>query len=491
MLETVSCPFRTRRWLRATRTVVAVLLAVAAVGEEVRVATFSCDVTPPLGHPLCGGWIRPLEAVDDPLLAKGVVIEDGAARYVLCSVDWCLLQTGAYEAFRDQLAAGANVSPDHVAVHTVHQHNAPIADSNAELLLHRTALPPDHLNLGFLAEATRRLAGTVRDACGRFEVFDQVGFGQAKVERFASNRRLRRPDGSIQVRYSSTKDPELHAAPEGLIDPWLRTITLFQGGVPLVELHYYATHPMSYYGDGRATADTVGLARERREREQQVPQVYFTGCGGNITAGKYNDGSPEARVELTDRIYDAMNRSAAATERFPAERLTWRTARAQFHLRTEPEWSEETARRVIGDTDASPQQRLNAALNLAWIERFHRDPTIELHSLELGPVTSLYLPGESFIEYQLFAHGLAPDRPLAVAAYGESGPGYICTDVAFGEGGYEPTDSRVGPPGELEMKRAIGELLRGGDELKQVGHRRGVEVDQQALGHDRLALTPH
>ncbi|MCP5524330.1 MAG: hypothetical protein H7A46_22575 [Verrucomicrobiales bacterium] len=468
-----------------------ILLAQAVGAGELRVATFSCDVTPPIGHPLCGGWIKPLEAVDDPLLAKGVVLEDGSNRYVLCSVDWCLLQTGAFEAFRDQLAAGADVSPDHVSVHTVHQHNAPIADANAELLLRRTEAPPAHLDLDFLAEATRRLAGTVREACRRFEGFDQVGFGQARVEKFASNRRLRREDGSVWVRYSSTKDPAQHAAPEGLIDPWLRTITLLHGDRPLVRMHYYASHPMSYYGDGRATSDTVGLARARLEREEQVPQIYFTGCGGNITAGKYNDGSPEARVALTARIYGAMTRSVAATKTFPVSRVGWRTANPRFFLRTEPEWSEETARRVIGDTDASPQQRLNAALNLAWIERFHRDPTIELHSLELGPVTSLYLPGESFIEYQLFAHGLAPDRPLAVAAYGESGPGYICTDVAFGEGGYEPTDSRVGPPGELEMKRAIGELLRGGDELKQVGHRRGVEVDQQALGHDRLALTPH
>ena len=29
-------------------------------------ATFTCDVTPPLGHPLCGGWIEPVRGVDDP-----------------------------------------------------------------------------------------------------------------------------------------------------------------------------------------------------------------------------------------------------------------------------------------------------------------------------------------------------------------------------------------------------------------------------------------
>lgn len=460
----------TRRGPRTCSTLAAagVLLATAVSAGDLRVATFSCDVTPPIGHPLCGGWIKPLEAVDDPLLAKGIVLEDGPARYVLCSVDWCLLQTGAYEAFRDELAAGADVPPEHVSVHTVHQHNAPIADTNAELLLSRAESPPAHLDLDFLWETARRLAEAVRAACDRLEPFDHVGFGQAKVEKFASNRRLRREDGSVWVRYSSTKDPDLHAAPEGLIDPWLRTITLYQGGRSLVQMHYYATHPMSYYGDGRATSDTVGLARERREREQQVPQIYFTGCGGNITAGKYNDGSPEARVQLTERIYDAMNRAAAASQRVAVGQIKWRRAKARFHLRTEPEWSEAAARQVISDTNAPPQKRLGAALDLAWIERFKQDPTIDLSCLELGPVVSVHLPAEAFIEYQFHAQGLRPHDFVAVAAYGESGPGYICTDVALGEGGYEPTNSRVGPPSEIEMKRAIAELLRPRDKLQQV-----------------------
>ena len=36
---------------------------------NLRVGTFRFDVTPPMGHSLCGGWIKPVEAVDDPLEA--------------------------------------------------------------------------------------------------------------------------------------------------------------------------------------------------------------------------------------------------------------------------------------------------------------------------------------------------------------------------------------------------------------------------------------
>jgi hypothetical protein len=66
--------------------------------------------------------------------------------------------------------------------------------------------------------------------------------------------------------------------------------------------------------------------------------------------------------------------------------------------------------------------------------------------------------GEPFVEYQLHAIAARPDRFVAVAGYGDGGPGYICLDSS--EGGYEPTASRVGAPSEIRLKAAIEELLR-------------------------------
>lgn len=428
----------------------------------VSVASFVCDVTPPIGHPLCGGWIKQLIAVDDPLLAKGIVINDGEKRYVLCSVDWCLLQTGGFDQFRQAIASAAQVPVTHVSVHTIHQHNAPIADSRAQQLLDQTSAAPLHLDLQFMKAVTERLAASVRDACANPQPFTHVGYGKAKVEKFASNRRVRLPDGQIHVRYSSTQDPVLQSAAEGLIDPWLRSVTLFDHDKALVRLHFYATHPQSYYGDGRATSDTVGLARERFEREEGVPQIYFTGCGGNITAGKYNDGSPRARVELTDKIFNALRSSTKATQRIPLQQVTWKNTGVKFEIPTEPKWSFGNAQRTIANTTNSSQTRLLAALDLAWLHRLKENPKVDLACLSFGPVKILMLPGESFVEYQLYAQNIRPDDFVAVAAYGEGGTGYICMDAALSEGGYEPTMSRVGAPSEFRLKDGIASLLGSG-----------------------------
>ena len=53
--------------------------------------------------------------------------------------------------------------------------------------------------------------------------------------------------------------------------------------------------------------------------------MYFTGCAGNITAGKYNDGAVENRALLRDRIYRGMVDSEASIEKVPVSGFDWRT----------------------------------------------------------------------------------------------------------------------------------------------------------------------
>ena len=63
------------------------------------------------------------------------------------------------------------------------------------------------------------------------------------------------------------------------------------------------------------------------------------------------------------------------------------------------------------------------------------------------------------IEYQLFAQKQKPDRFVVVAAYGDLATGYICTEQAFFQGGYEPGASHVAPKSEGILKEAICKLL--------------------------------
>jgi hypothetical protein len=420
-------------------------------------ATFAADVTPPLGHPLCGGWIEPVRAVDDPLRALGVVLLGTGQPVVLCAVDWCGIRNDAHQTWRKALADAAHTVPSCVAVQCVHPHNAPFADLEAEKLLQAAKGPPS-LDLKFHERAVTQMADALKASLAKTARFTHVGTGQAKVEHVASNRRIVGADGKVKfVRYSATKDAKIQAEPEGLIDPWLRTLSFWDGEKPLAALHYYATHPMSYYGDGRVTSDFCGLARDnRRQDEPAVFQVYFTGCAGNVTAGKYNDGAKENRPVLRDRMYDAIKAAWKATTRHAVKGWEWRVEPVKLPQRREKSFGEEETRRVLADEKESKARRGNAAFHLAWLQRIDRP--IDFTCLDLGVAQVLHLPGEPFVEYQLKAQELKKDSFVCVAGYGDDGPGYIPTDAAYLEGGYEPTVA-LAAPSERLMTATLAKLL--------------------------------
>ena len=78
--------------------------------------------------------------------------------------------------------------------------------------------------------------------------------------------------------------------------------------------------------------------------------------------------------------------------------------------------------------------------------------------LDLGRVLVLHLPGEPFVEYQLKAQALRKDRMICVAGYGDGGPGYIPTEAAYLEGGYEPTVA-LAAPCEGKLNQVMERLL--------------------------------
>src|SRR5262249_13386446 len=155
---------------------------------------------------------------------------------------------------------------------------------------------------------------------------------------------------------------------------WLKTLSFWDGDRPLAALSYYATHPMSYYGDGRVSSDFCGLARQKRQDEEPgVFQVYFTGCAGNVTAGKYNDGAGQNRPVLRDRIDDGLKAAWKATERRPVDSWEWRVEPMKFLPRSEKLFGAEESRQALADTEAKPAKRGNAAHQLAWLARLDRE----------------------------------------------------------------------------------------------------------------------
>ncbi len=450
-----------------TLSALAILWAFTATQASARplaICVFQSDATPPLGSPLCDGAVMPARQVVDPLSVRGVVLLGEGRPIVLCAVDWVGIAGGGYDAFRQALAAAAGTSSDRVALHTLHQHDAPGCDFEAEALLASHGIGGAMFDVAFARKTIDAAAAALKQSLDKPQAVTHLGLGVGRVERVASNRRVLGPDGRVaHVRYSSDRDPEGLAAPEGTIDPQVRLLSFWNGERPLAVLSYYATHPQSYYGQGGVSYDFVGMARAAREAALPgVPHIHFNGASGNVAAGKYNDGAPENRPLLAGRLAAGMAAAWQATRRQPvaAEDVEWR----ERGVRLPPSalvMDEDALVKMLDDPKERLAQRVRAATDLVWAARAKAGREIELSCLRIGGAYVLHMPGELFVEYQLAAEAIKPQAWVAMAAYGDYGPGYIGTRIAYTQGGYETSYvSRVAPQVEDVLTRAMEELLR-------------------------------
>ena len=115
---------------------------------------------------------------------------------------------------------------------------------------------------------------------------------------------------------------------------------------------------------------------------------------------------------------------------------------------------------IDADPDTNLRQRIRSAGELAWIERCRSGHKMDLSCLRIGSAYVLHMPGELFIEYQLAAQEMKPDNSVFMAAYGDCGSWYICTEIAYSQGGYEAGAwSWVAPEVESILMAAMRKLL--------------------------------
>jgi hypothetical protein len=431
----------------------------AVKATEYRVATFEADITIPIGHACMGGGVADAKRIVDPLLAKGFVLLGADQPIVVVALDWCQCNNDSYRRWREALAAAAGTSDRRVMLATVHQHDAPICDLTAQKLLDQHGLKGYNCDPVFHEQAVQRTAEALKRALPSARRVTHFGIGKARVEKVASNRRVVTPEGRITWNRGS-RSGDLYGASEGEIDPWIRTISLWDGQQPVLAWSCYAVHPMSFYGQGDVSADFPGIARARRQQDDpNVFQIYFTGCAGDTTAGKYNTGTPADRQALADRLYQGMVAAWKATRKQPLSHVSFRCAELWLPPRDTGMFTLDAMQKTLADSKATRWQRISAALGLSWRERVAAGIPIDVPCLNFGGEAQfLILPAESFVGYQLAAQRLRIGSFIVVAGFGEGAPGYIPTDQCWRDG-YNDDYCWVAPMTEQATTEAMHRVL--------------------------------
>lgn len=466
--QAVRCGYRV--WTLLAVVLVSSLAIRPVNGAELSIGFFSVDITPPAGEGACLGFMPSVDQIEHPLLLKGIVLRGARGTWVLAAADLCGICNSSHDRLRRVLAEAVDSTEDCIVVQSLHQHTAPVLDLDSARLIHGEGHLRYRSHLGYQELVEQAARKGASGALKSLRPVTRVVGSRAKVRQVASNRRVPQEDGTIGVRASLTRDPMIRDAEEGLVDPWLRLITFFQDDQPLAELYIYATHPQTFYGNGRISWDMVGMAREELQSESGVFTVYFTGCGGNVTVGKYNDGSPAARARLAERLFDSMRLAQVAARESPDTVVQlaelpdttpeWQTAEIAFTARNDGAFELDSLRRKLA-SENSLSARVMAGSFLAFCQRLERGHRGRAARLRLGTIELLFLPGEPFVEYQLFAQRAAgAGRFVGVAGYGDCGVWYFGPDSIYQDrGGYEQTWSLTGPC-QQSVETAIQGLLQ-------------------------------
>ena len=431
------------------------------VAADLRLARFSADVTIPLGHRCMGILPTKATTIVDPLQVHGVVLLGHEQPIVLAAFDWCEIRNDSYDAWRDALAEAVGSTPERVLVCSLHQHDAPVVDGGAQKLLDDVGLEGELFDTAFHNDCVQRVSQAVRDCLATAQPVTHLGVGVARVDRIASNRRLLHLDGRVAFdRYSAGGGNAFQAdAPEGLIDPMLKTISFWNGDKALLAINSYAVHPMSYYGRGGVSYDFVGMAREQHRRQTGVPQIYVSGCSGDVVAGKYNDGSTDQRRELAERLRTAMQLAWEATERRPLTQIAFRNVQFQLPFHAGEAFSKAAMLKTLRNENAEVSERILAAMGISSRLRIEAGKAIDMPCIDLGDAQIVLLPGEAFVGYQIMAQQMRPDVLVMPIGYGECWPGYIPTEAAFDDG-FNHGWRWAGQGSEAAIKPALRKVLR-------------------------------
>src|SRR4051812_34708346 len=138
-----------------------------------RLSTFDIDATPPIGSwmaydPVTNKW-------DLGLRARGVVLLGSGEPIVLCAVDWIGIANEGHDAFCEALARAAGTTPSRVAVHTLHQHDAPDCDFSAERILKDVGMDARQFESRFQRQVLSNLEVAVHQSLSRAQPITHLG----------------------------------------------------------------------------------------------------------------------------------------------------------------------------------------------------------------------------------------------------------------------------------------------------------------------------
>ncbi|MBI4219470.1 MAG: hypothetical protein HY682_04940, partial [Chloroflexi bacterium] len=345
---------------------------------------------------------------------------------------------------REACAMRTGIPADRIVVAANHVHLAPPAAPG--WIFVKAAPDPLYVDLlrSRVADAVQAAHRNMRPA--------KLASGAAPTTGITFNRRYLRPDGGVKMVFAQDRDPLMPAA--GPVDPDLSYLMFEEpDGAPIALVTTFSAHnhvtggspvpgrprPQYFHRDfGGRFGDMV-----RRQMGHPVPTAYFAGpCGDTAwqdpAVPPPVDGSAAA-WRIGEHLADAFFSHAKGQPRKEIGRLRFANAVLEIPDRplSESRFCDDACRGADPEAEALDSVRWPAE-EKAIRARGNTVCPVEINAISIGDDIALSTsPAELFVEFGLEIKRRSPFPRTLVVELANGHCGYVPTERAFEQGGYE------------------------------------------------------
>jgi len=413
---------------------------------SLRAGAATADISPVnsqflAGYPHVPRWST---GIHDPLTSSALALDDGSTRLLFIANDILYVPKNIVARARQRIEAASGTPAAHIMITATHTHSGPVVQDRGPGSYSTVVPNADPAYVQLLEDGIVH-AGVA--ACKNLRRAE-LGLAIAHVEGIGTNRRDPKGPADPEIPVLAVRDADTHA--------WI--------GIHEI----YAMHPTVLHEDSTlVSGDFPAMGRRYLQKVlgSDVPVLHSNGAGGNQSPRHCVNGQTFDEAIRLGTILGKAVEAALSTIKYRTDiTLSTKQISINYPLRDLPSIEaaaakEQAVREKLArqQQDGTPRALVRTTeCDLFGAEASHAlarskangrvDAAIrncmpaEIQLFRIGPWRIVAWQGEIFIEHALVIRSANPDTFVCTCANG-SMAGYITTEQAAEEGGYEASTS--------------------------------------------------
>lgn len=432
-----------------------------------KAGTSIIDISPGKGIELAGypHFPRYNTGIHDPLFASCIILDDGESKVALVCMDLLFFSKKYVKEVRETVSRKIDIKPNNILICCSHTHSGPWAAGRLDLEGLEKGFKPDYEYVENLKYKIVELI--IKANNNMFEAQIGSGFDNCGKESGIGGNR-RKPDG--------ISDPQV----------WVIGVKDLDNNLKAAFVKY-SLHPTVIHEDNTlVTADYPGYIRKfLLEKKPAMIMLFAQGASGDQSTRyfrkdqSFNEakriGEEIGKVvnNILDRLHyeQKLKLSVLSKEIFLDLRILPQIDEAIKNVETTKELLEELKNKNASyiEVQNAYLQHIGAECTLGYVKLKNKNIPIELEIDELpaevqvigiGDTVIVGLQGEIFVEFGLEIQKRSPFKKTIVIELANGAlPGYVCTEDAFKEGGYEVCTTLLSEKSGVMLVDTAVELL--------------------------------